>query len=218
MFDLSHFNLQSFIISIVVLVCSIALHEFGHAYSADYLGDPGPRRDGRITLWPDKHFDPVGFTMLIVTSITGFGIAWGKPVMVNTRYFKKPNRDMMIVTACGPLMNLLLALVFGIALRIIMEHGLWSPDSLAYKFFMKFLTINLSLMFFNLIPIPPLDGSKILYGLLPFSMAVQYERLMAQFSMLFLIMLIATPVAASIIGPAVEHSMALILGPLWGFN
>ena len=83
MFDLSHFNLQHFIISIVVLVCSISLHEFGHAISADYLGDPGPRRDGRITLWPDKHFDPVGFTMLIVTSIAGFGMAWGKPVIVS---------------------------------------------------------------------------------------------------------------------------------------
>lgn len=216
------FDLRHFIISVVVLVCSIALHEFGHAYSADYLGDPGPRRDGRITLWPDKHFDPLGFGMLIVTSIVGFGIAWGKPVVVNPRYFKKPNRDMMIVTACGPLMNLLLALVFGIPLRFIMERGLWATDSIAYQFFFSFLWINLSLMFFNLIPVPPLDGSKILYGLLPYNMAAQYERFMGQYGMLLLILLIVirTPSGVSaigyLIGPAVNHAASLILGVDFG--
>jgi Zn-dependent protease len=173
MFDMPQFNLQHFIISIVVLVCSITLHEFGHAYSADRLGDPTPRRDGRINLWPDKHFDPLGFSMLIVTSIVGFGIAWGKPVMVNPRYFKNPNRDMMIVTACGPLMNLLLALAFGLPFRFILAAGLWSEQSLAFEFFYYIVWINLALMFFNLIPIAPLDGSKILYGLLPFNLAAQ---------------------------------------------
>src|SRR5438128_2531597 len=103
--DLSHIDLKQGIIMLVVMVCSIALHEFGHAMSADYLGDPGPRRDGRITLWPDKHFDALGFTLLVVMAFTGLGFAWGKPVMVNPRAFKHPNRDMMIVTACGPLMN-----------------------------------------------------------------------------------------------------------------
>lgn len=212
MLDFSHFNLHQFIISIVVLVCSISLHEFGHAISADYLGDPGPRRAGRITLWPDKHFDPVGFTMLILSSLTGFGIAWGKPVMVNPRYFKSPNRDMMIVTACGPLMNLLLALLFGIPLRFIIERQIWSGDSLLFQFFYSFMMVNLALMFFNLIPIPPLDGSKILYGLLPFSLAAQYERFMGQYGMFVLILLIVTPAASYIIVPAVTHSAMLILG------
>jgi len=212
MFDLSQFNLQHFIVSIVVLVCSITLHEFGHAYSADRLGDPGPRRDGRINLWPDKHFDPLGFTMLIVTSIVGFGIAWGKPVMVNPRYFKNPNRDMMIVTACGPLMNLLLALAFGLPLRFILASGVWSSPNLAYQFLHTFVVINLVLMFFNLVPITPLDGSKILYGLLPFNVAAQYERFMGQYGMLLLILLIVTPAAGIIIGPAVSHSYDLIVG------
>jgi Zn-dependent protease len=215
MFDLSHFNPQYFIISILVLVCSISLHEFGHAISADYLGDPGPRRDGRITLWPDKHFDPVGFTMLILTSITGFGLAWGKPVMVNTRYFKKPNRDMMIVTAFGPLMNLALALAFGLPLRFIREHGIWAEDSLAYEFFFTFVRINLGLMFFNLIPIPPLDGSKILYGLLPFNQAVQYERFMGQYGFILLIIIIMTRASTFIIGPAIAYSLGLIIGGQW---
>ena len=219
MFDLSQFNLQHFIISIVVLVCSISLHEFGHAMSADYLGDPGPRRDGRITLWPDKHFDPLGFTMLIVTSIVGFGIAWGKPVMVNPRYFKKPNRDMMIVTACGPLMNLLLALVFGLPLRIMLDRGMFQPgapgpEPLLFQFFFAFVWINLSLMFFNLIPITPLDGSKILFGLLPYNLAAQYERFMGQYGTLLLIILLVTRGSSYIIIPAVTHSVNLILGPI----
>jgi Zn-dependent protease len=216
MFNFSNFDLNQFIISIVVLVCSIALHEFGHAISADRLGDPGPRQDGRITLWPDKHFDPIGFGMLIVTSIAGFGLAWGKPVMVNPRCFKKPSRDMMIVAAFGPLMNLLLALAFGLPLRFMIDRGLWTEESLAYQFFFAFVRINLGLMYFNLIPIAPLDGSKILYGLLPFSTAVQYERFMGQYGMLLLIMLIITPAAGFLIMPAVTHSLGLILGGVWG--
>src|SRR5260221_846492 len=115
--DWSKTDWESVVSSIIVLVCSIALHEFGHAYSTDQLGDDTPRRQGRITLWPDKHFDPFGFAMLIITSVVGFGIAWGKPVMVNTRNFRHPNRHMMIVTACGPAMNLLLALTFSLQLR-----------------------------------------------------------------------------------------------------
>ncbi len=215
MFDLSHFNLQAFVISIVVLVCSIALHEFGHAISADYLGDPGPRREGRITLWPDKHFDALGFTMLIITSIVGFGIAWGKPVMVNPRYFKKPNRDMMIVTACGPLMNLLLALAFGLPLRFMIQNGMVQDGSLVLKFFEAFVWINLSLMFFNLIPIPPLDGSKILFGLLPFDLAVQYERFMGQYGTWLIIILLMTRATSYIITPAVFYAASLIVGPVW---
>src|SRR5579872_1984022 len=210
--DLSHFNLQQFIISIIVLVCSISLHEFGHAISADYLGDPGPRRDGRITLWPDKHFDPVGFTMLVLTSIFGYGIAWGKPVMVNDRYFKHPNRDNVIVTACGPLMNLLLALLFGIPLRFLVLNGAVQEGSLLFQFLVAFVWINCGLLFLNLIPLPPLDGSKILYGLLPPSSAHQYERFANQYGMILLMILFFTGGAAIIIRPAVIHSVVLITG------
>jgi Zn-dependent protease len=215
MFDFSHFDPHHFIISLVVLVCSIALHEFGHAISADYLGDPGPRRDGRITLWPDKHFEPIGFMMMVVSSIAGLGIGWGKPVMVNPRYFRKANRDMIIVTAFGPLMNLLLALAFGIPFRFILASNVWTPDSIPYQFFQTFLEVNLALMFFNLIPIPPLDGSKILYGLLPFDLAARYERFMGQYGSFLLILVIITPVAGILIGPAVSHSMDIITGVQW---
>jgi len=212
MFDLTHFNLQHFIISIVVLVCSIALHEFGHAFSADYLGDPTPRRQGRVTLWPDKHFDPIGFSMMVLSSIAGFGIGWGKPVMYDPRYFKNPIRDEMITKACGPLMNLILALAFGIPLRFAMQHGYWAETSLWYLFFFQFVIINLALMFFNLIPVGPLDGCKILTAFMPRNMANQYDRFMDQYGIILLMILIITGGSGYIIMPAVIQSLGLILG------
>lgn len=201
---------KDIIISIVVIVCSITLHEFGHAISADRLGDPTPRSQGRITLWPDKHFDLVGFGMMLFTCIFGFGIGWGLPVQVQPRFFKKPNRDMMIVTICGPLMNLLLALAFGIPLRFIIANETWSETSLQFHFFEAVVRINLSLMFFNMIPIPPLDGSKIVHGLLSFDMAVKYDRFMKDYGMMLLIAVIFFA-GSAILGPAVLRSMELLL-------
>lgn len=213
------FNLQNFIISLIVTVCSITLHEFGHAVSADYLGDPGPRRDSRVNLWPDKHFDPVGFCMIVLTSIFGMGIGWGKPVMVNPRHFRNPRRDMVIVTVCGPLMNLLLALVFGLTMRFIIlsghEASLYLEDGNTTTFgqFMQaFMMINLGLMFFNLIPIPPLDGSKIFAGLAHADLAYKYERFMGMYGTFLLLVLIMSQSVGKIIGPAVLHAAVLISG------
>jgi Zn-dependent protease len=218
----SHFDLQNFIISLIVIVCSITLHEFGHAFSADRLGDPTPRAESRVNLWPDKHFDPLGFTMIVVTSIIGMGIGWGKPVMVNTRYFRNPRRDMIIVTLCGPLMNLLLALVFGLAFRFIMlsGHAAWllQEDGMTTvgQFLYLFLFINLSLMYFNLIPIPPLDGSKVFAGLAHSDLAYKYERFMGMYGMFILLALLATGSIGHLIGPAVSRTAALISGLPFG--
>src|SRR5579862_4347093 len=97
---------EAFVVQLVVIVLSIALHEFGHAISADRLGDDTPRRQGRVTLWPDKHFDPIGFIMILVTLNIGRGLGWGKPVMVDFYKLRLPRRDMLLVAVCGPLMNL----------------------------------------------------------------------------------------------------------------
>ena len=102
----TNIDIPLIIVSIVVTVLSISLHEFGHAISADKLGDDTPRREGRITLWPDKHFDPFGFFMIVFTSFGGRGLGWGKPVMVQPRHFRRPRRDMVVVAVCGPVMNL----------------------------------------------------------------------------------------------------------------
>lgn len=214
-----NFNIERLIIGLIVTICSITLHEFGHAFSADRLGDPTPRKDSRVNLWPDKHFDPLGFFMILLTSITGMGIGWGKPVMVNPRYFRNPRRDMVIVTVCGPLMNLLLALVFGIAIRLIILSGhegwLYPGDGTTTTvgmFFELFLLRNLGLMFFNLIPIPPLDGSKIFAGLAHADLAYKYERFMGMYGMVILMVLIVTRSVSTIIGPAVYQAATAISG------
>ena len=216
-------DIERVIISLIVVVCSITLHEFGHAFSADYLGDPGPRKDSRVNLWPDKHFDPLGFLMIVITSIFGMGIGWGKPVMVNPSYFRNPRRDMVIVTVCGPLMNLLLAVVFGLAIRFIIMSGhmgwLYNDEGNATTFglFMEiFMLRNLGLMFFNLIPIPPLDGSKIFAGLAHADLAYRYEGFMAMYGMTILMVLLVTRSIGVLITPAVIHAANLISGLQFG--
>jgi Zn-dependent protease len=218
-----HFDLQNFIISLIVTICSITLHEFGHAFSADRLGDPTPRKDSRVNLWPDKHFDPIGLIMIVLSSIAGRGIGWGKPVMVNPRYFRNPRRDMLIVTACGPLMNLLLAVVFGLALRLITvsHHDAWlfQSDGLPTtcgQFLQSFMLINLGLMFFNLIPIPPLDGSKLFAGLAHADLAYKYERFMGMYGMFILMVLVVSGSVGTIIGPAIIRTAAAISGLEFG--
>ena len=203
---------EHILISLIVLVLSITLHEFGHAISADKLGDPTPRREGRITLWPDKHFDLLGFGMMVISTIVGFGIGWGKPVMVQPRNFKDPRRDMMIVTICGPLMNLALALAFGIPLRFMLASGQFPGGQLMLHFFTSFVVINLALMFFNLIPITPLDGSKILSGLLPIEYSIKYERFMAQYGMILIAILLVTRGTTYIVAPATMYAFGLIVG------
>ena len=222
----SNFDPKRFIISLVVVILSIALHEFGHAISADRLGDDTPRRQGRVTLWPDKHFDAFGFILIVITSIAGFGIGYGKPVQVNPRHLKHPNRDMMIIAAFGPLMNLLLAVVFGLILRVafMTGHTDWMTDattgndSILGLFVTAFLFRNLGLMFFNLLPVYPLDGSKILFGLLPARQANAYDAFMSQYGYLILMVIVftGTRVLSQVLSPAILTTAHLITGVGWG--
>ena len=216
---------QTFLVALIVIVLSISLHEFGHAISADRLGDDTPRRQGRITLWPDKHFDPIGFLFMFVTLNIGRGIGWGKPVMVDFYRLRHPRRDMLLVAACGPLMNLILAAIAGLILRFsyatgnvqwLVNDATWDGYSIAGKFVFEFLSINLALMFFNLIPVHPLDGSKILSSLLPTHQAVSYERMLAQYGPLILMAVCWMVPGAiwTIIGPPVSAMMRLLGGPL----
>lgn len=219
---LSQIDWKLYIITLVVIILSITLHEFGHAFSADYLGDPGPRRDSRVNLWPDKHFDPLGFIMILWTSLGGLGLGWGKPVMVDSRFFRHPRRDMMIVTACGPLMNLILAIVFGLAIRVLvaMNHGdaEWLNTTTSGEFLQLFVSINLNLMFFNLIPIHPLDGGKLLSGLLPVHQAIRYDRFFGQWGPLILLFVIFSGPGffRQVLGPPVTSGLRLLTGLDWG--
>ncbi len=208
-------RIERFVIGLIVLIISISLHEFGHAISADKLGDPGPRRAGRITLYPGAHLDPMGLIMICVTMWYGFGIGWGKPVMVNSGRFQDPRKGMVITSLCGPLMNLALALAFGLFLRVLLITGqAEAVPPLLTRFAGSFLIINLSLMFFNLIPIHPLDGGKILSGLLPLSLSEKFDSVMWQWGPIILIVSCFSGAGflGRVIGPGVETMVSLILG------
>lgn len=182
-------DLDTLIARAVVLLVAFTIHELAHAVTADRLGDPTPRRMGRITLNPIAHLDPFGTIMLL---ISGFG--WAKPVMVNPMNLRGNYRtSMAIVALAGPVSNLLMAIVFAIPMRF-ME--LWPlafrmsevGDKVVFLLF-QFVWINLILMFFNLIPIPPLDGFKILQGVLPSEMSYQLRPL-EQYGFLILMLVV----------------------------
>ena len=149
--------------AIPVILMALTIHEWAHAYSAFRLGDPTARSLGRMTLNPLAHLDLFG-TVAIV--LIGFG--WAKPVPVDPRNLREPRRDMMWIAAAGPISNLIQAAIFGMLYRLIDVTGAGAASS---EFIIRMITygifINCALAVFNLIPVPPLDGSKIIYGLLP---------------------------------------------------
>jgi Zn-dependent protease len=164
----------------VAAVMAIILHEISHGYAALALGDDTARRAGRLTLNPLRHIDPVG-TILVPAILlilrTGFVFGWAKPVPVAAWKFKNPRRGMMLVACAGPAMNFFLAWLSALAI-----HGLtYLPGSPADRgivvVLQAFIVFNLILGLFNLIPIPPLDGGRIIVGLLPEPLAMRWARL-----------------------------------------
>lgn len=167
-------NIQYFLVSLMlslpIVLLSLSLHETAHGYVASKLGDPTASSLGRLTLNPLKHIDPIGFICMVL-----FGFGWAKPVPINTRYFKKPKRDMALTGAAGPLSNLLLAFVFALLMRAelsIAAHAELTQFTYQVFFWLETflylgIRLNVSLAVFNLIPIPPLDGSRIFLTLLP---------------------------------------------------
>ncbi|OHA24576.1 MAG: hypothetical protein A3B11_00265 [Candidatus Taylorbacteria bacterium RIFCSPLOWO2_01_FULL_44_26] len=153
------------IISITILILSVVIHELSHGFMADYLGDPTARLAGRLTLNPIKHLDPVGSVIVpILTSMAGFTFGWAKPVPYNPYNLKDKRRGEFLIAAAGPVSNLILAFVFGTIIRL--TAGLESMSSLI-EISTFIVIINIILAVFNLIPLPPLDGSKLLFAILP---------------------------------------------------
>ncbi len=205
-------NIHQDILIIAVLILSITLHEFAHAITADRLGDPTPRAQGRISILPIDHLDPLGTLMMIITTISGFGLGWGKPVQTNPRNFRNPRRDQGIVAAAGPISNLIQATIYAIPLRT--GLGGHYPYSTLGLFLRYGVIINLSLAFFNLIPISPLDGHWIVTALLPYDLAAQYYRFMSRFGMIILLLMVFVfPNALTLLlGPPVTFCERLLLG------
>ena len=168
-------NLTDYIYIVVAALFAIILHEIAHGLVSTWLGDPTPKRQGRLSLNPLKHLDPIGTLCLIF-----FHVGWAKPVVVNPDYYKNKQRGMALVALAGPLMNFLLAIFSIIIMAIFVKVNAYSNVLIIiYNFLLYFSVINLGLGLFNLIPIPPLDGSRILGAFLKddtYEQYMKYER------------------------------------------
>ena len=188
-----------------IVLLSLSLHETAHGYAAYKLGDPTAKNLGRLTLNPMKHLDPIGFLCML---LAGFG--WAQPVPINTRHFKKPRRDMAISSAAGPVSNLLLATVFCALFKVytlLLPHISVSSELavnvlyFSYAFLYYGIMLNISLAVFNLLPVPPLDGSRLLYVFLPpkyYFGVMKYERYISLAIMLLLMLGVLSPVISFI--------------------
>ncbi len=189
--------------ALVAVTIAITVHEFAHAWRADRAGDPTPRQHGRLSLYPWVHYDPIGSTMFLL-----LGLGWAKPVPINPVMFKRPRYDGIMVALWGPLSNLITAVVFALPLRLGFA-GQYAGVLSTIVF------LNLLLAFFNLIPIPPLDGSHILSGLLPPDKARRFAIFGARWGILILLVLIFTPILEIIIFMPVKILLGLLTGHLW---
>lgn len=197
------------------LVFAVTVHEAAHGWVADRLGDPTARQLGRITFNPIPHIDPVGTILvpLLMLSFTGFLIGWAKPVPVAVQRLRSPKRDMAVVAAAGPAVNLAMGLIW--ALVLLLAHRLIpSMPVVAEPLLLMAVAgvfVNLVLMAINLLPVPPLDGGRVVTGLLPMAAARVYARI-EPFGMIILILLLISGVIGMILGPVVFGSIRLLPG------
>ena len=200
------FDLQFFIMDVFAFLVAITVHEFGHAIAAVRLGDDTPRVQGRISLNPLDHVDLPGSLVFLVSTLLGAGFGWGRPVLVNPARFRHIHRDSVIVSFAGPAMNLLLAVILAATIRFhLFKLGY---TSVYYQLICTGIVINVRLFLFNLIPLPPLDGSKILAGILPSNLAIPYERMMGQWGLCLFFVLFFF--GARYLGPMVENITAFL--------
>jgi Zn-dependent protease len=196
-----------------VLLLSLTIHEAAHAWSADKLGDPTARTLGRVSLNPLVHIDWIGTVLLpLIAMFSPFPlIGWAKPVPVNLRNLRHPRRDFMMVAAAGPISNFLQAFVAAAVLRMVWDGTVADGGpGLLVMFLFYAVQTNLLLAFFNLIPVPPLDGGNVLLGLLPPSMAAVLDQA-RQFGFLILYALLLTGLASAFIMPPTNFLIRILL-------
>ena len=212
--------LLSLVLTIPAVLIAITFHEYAHAFAADKLGDDTPRRQGRLTLNPLAHLDPIGSIMLV---FAGFG--WGKPVEINPRNFNRTvsmSAGEAIVSIAGPIMNFILAIIFSVIYFAVVK---FAPAFLLTQLGIIILTlikitivINVGLGVFNLIPLPPLDGSKVLNHFLPYNVKEWFSRYSQVFYVIFIILWISG-IAGSIISPIINlvyQGITSLVGLLFG--
>lgn len=176
-------NSDSLFFFIPALIIAITIHEFSHALMADKLGDPTPRSQGRLSLNPLRHLDLFGTLMLIFVH---FG--WGKPVVIDPYNLKNPKRDETLISLAGPASNLILAAILSVIIRFV------NLNTFSIFLFSSIIQMNVILAVFNLIPIPPLDGSKIFLNLLPNDVSYQWQEAFEKYGFILLIIFLFFPI------------------------
>jgi Zn-dependent protease len=212
--------LPAAIVVAIMLLIGFPVHEFSHALAAYRLGDGTAKLFGRLTLNPIAHFDPMGGTLLAITFLGSggtIGFGWAKPTPVNTLNLQGGRRGEAIVAAAGPLSNLVLAIAAAIPFRFVLANPqLAGPNDLLLLILYYFVQINLVLMVFNLIPIPPLDGSKVLFAFLDRRTEYQVRPFLERYGFLILLGLLFFPpgnsIGGRIIRPIIDAFSSLLVG------
>lgn len=209
MLDFLFTDPRMFLFWIAALVVAVTIHEFSHAFAADKLGDPTPRVQGRLTLNPLAHLDPLGTLMLLLVR---FG--WGRPVQFDPFNLANPRRDAAIISFAGPASNLILASLLALFFRLSVNFN--QIPLLVFEILAPIIYLNVLLAVFNLVPIHPLDGGKILVGLLPAESAAVWDRILQQYGLILLLFILlpffgGTSLVSIIIGPTVGFILNLLL-------
>lgn len=203
-------GLISFLYTLPALLFCLSVHEFAHAYTAYKLGDRTQKAMGRLTLNPFSHIDIAGFICIAL-----FGFGWGKPVMIDDRNFKNKAAGNALTAFAGPFSNIIMAILFTIILKILLITGVILPTmnsmigSIILNMFILTIQFNVVFAIFNLIPIPPFDGSRILYFFLP-AKGREYMYKIEQYSFVIVLVILVTGIGSKLVSPIVSFVLGLL--------
>lgn len=203
-------TLLSYILPLPAILFSLSFHEASHAWMANKLGDPTSKNLGRISLDPTKHLDPIGFLCFVV-----FGFGWAKPVLVNSRNFKNARRDDLLTSLAGPVSNIILAIIsaiiFGIYLKIVGINYISTKYIIVTQLLSTFVTVNVVLAVFNLLPIPPLDGYHVFKNILLKSIPYKFFIFVERNSMYILILMVFLLNTTNVLSGVMNFAINLVL-------